>query len=100
LTEAETQPVIVATEVVDLLFAYLDPSTLEWMPSWDGTLSGPPAAVRITMTIQPPAETSVLGLANRPPTTYTRVVAIPGASIPQEVINQEAGVTTTGATTQ
>jgi hypothetical protein len=98
--EADVQPVILASEVVDLVFAYCDPSTLQWLPSWDGTTLGPPAAVRITMTIQPPAETSGLGLANRPPTTYTRVVAIPGASIPQEIINQEAGVTTAGATTQ
>jgi hypothetical protein len=86
---------ILATEVVDLRFEYYDASTGEWLPVWDGTTTGPPLAVRITLAIQPPAETSALGLSTKPPTLYSRVVEIPGAAIPQELVNQQAGVTPT-----
>ena len=51
------QPLIIAPEVKNVLFEYFDGE--DWQASWDGTTMaadgvtpiGPPAAVRITLTI-------------------------------------------------
>jgi hypothetical protein len=83
----EGQIDLLATEVVDLQFRYYNP-TAGWVPSWDGTTMGPPLAVEIILGVQPPAQTSLLGTAAQPPVYYRMVVAIPGASIPQELVDQ------------
>lgn len=75
-------PDILAAEVLDLRFAYYDASTAAWVATWDGS-TGPPLAVEINMTIQPPMESTGLTLRPRIPRSYRMVVAVPAATFPQ-----------------
>jgi prepilin-type N-terminal cleavage/methylation domain-containing protein len=87
------QPEILASEVIDLRFRYFDPTATQWTSSWDGTTMGPPQAVEITMAILPSILFSARGTRLKPPTYYRSVVAIPTATIPQAIVDQQAGVT-------
>ncbi len=91
MTVEDLTPTVLATEVLDLRFEYYDATTATWMGTWDGTTNGPPMAVRFTMTFQPPTEA---GRVPPPATTYSQVVAIPGAGVSQEWVNSQAGTTT------
>jgi prepilin-type N-terminal cleavage/methylation domain-containing protein len=81
---------ILASEVTDVRFRYFDPSLTDWVTTWDGSTSGPPLAVEITLTVQ--AQVGLYG-ARKSPTSYRMVVGIPSASVPQELVNSQAGVT-------
>jgi len=80
---------ILASEVTDVRFRYFDPSLSDWVTVWDGSTSGPPLAVEITLTVQ--AQVGLYG-ARKAPTNYRMVVGIPSASVPQELVNSQAGV--------
>jgi len=89
-TWEEEPPVVLAAEVVGLTFRYFDSVSSQWSSTWDGTTSGPPQAVEITMSIIPPTETAMGGV-QKPATTYRTVVAIPTAAIPQELVDGQNG---------
>ena len=82
-------PEALAAEVVDLHFRYFDATTNQWLTAWDGTTTGPPQAVEITMAIQPAAVPSARVSRSRPPTYYRTVVPILTAAIPQAMIDQQ-----------
>ena len=73
-----SNPTIIAPEVKNVLFEYFDGS--DWQASWDGTTMsgdgitpiGPPAAIRITLT--------VLHRDGVRTTDYQHVVALPGGN--------------------
>jgi prepilin-type N-terminal cleavage/methylation domain-containing protein len=81
---------VLAPEVVDLHFRYFDPTSGQWLTSWDGTTGGPPFAVEIVIALRPFAETQARGAALKPVGTYRTVVAIPSAGIPQAVVDGTA----------
>lgn len=95
LMEEEEPGELIATEVVGLEFEYMsyDPGSgsVVYSPTWtSGLTDGPPMAVRITLVIESPAR----GFLLRPEpkqTTYSMVVAIPGANVSQEAVNALAG---------
>ena len=87
-------PVILAAEVVDLQFRYYDGVAQQWVTSWDGTSTGPPLAVEITLGILAQPEPGTLVAQNKGATYCRAVVHIPSASIPQSAVDG----TTTGQT--
>jgi prepilin-type N-terminal cleavage/methylation domain-containing protein len=88
---SEQAPVeVLAPEVVDLHFRYFDPTSGQWLSSWDGTTGGPPFAVEIVIALRPFAEMQAKGSAPRPISSYRTVVAIASASIPQAVVDGTA----------
>jgi prepilin-type N-terminal cleavage/methylation domain-containing protein len=98
-SSGDPTPVILAKEVVDLQLRYYDPVAQAWTTSWDGTTSGPPMAVEITLGIVADPEPGTLVRQNKGATYCRAVVHIPSASIPQSAVD---GSTTgqTGSGTQ
>lgn len=89
--DGDEPAVILAPEVMELSFRYFDGMSNSWVPTWDGSILGPPRAIEITMTMQP---FNVNGepVANRPPTTHRLVVAVPtGAVLPDPAAAQAGG---------
>lgn len=99
LMEEEEPGELIANEVVGLEFEYMsyDPGSgsVGYSQTWtNGLTDGPPMAVRITLVIESPAR----GFLLRPEpkqTTYSMVVAIPGANVSQEAVNALAGTAQT-----
>lgn len=97
----------IADEVTELSFEYFDGSTGEWLTEWDGstagpdgvTPTGPPRAIRVTMTLQIPSS------RGEQPTTRTVTQVLPirtaaGLSTPTLLdTSGTSGSTTSGATT-
>lgn len=81
---ADATPDILAQEVISLQFQYYDASSGSWMTSWDGTTSGPPLAVEITLGLQPPVDLISMRHETPQPTYYRMVVAIPTATLPSD----------------
>jgi prepilin-type N-terminal cleavage/methylation domain-containing protein len=82
-------PEVLGPEVVALGFRYFDQTSGQWNSSWDGSQLGPPMAVEITLAIQTVARR---GAKQKPPAYHRAVVAIPTASTPQLLIDQQAGI--------
>lgn len=82
---AEQNKYIIADEIKNILFEYFDGTT--WQPTWDGTaLSqdgitpvGPPAAIRITMTMRKNLDKTSPQYTDDG-TVYVHVVALPGSN--------------------
>jgi prepilin-type N-terminal cleavage/methylation domain-containing protein len=88
---ADATPDILAQEVLALSFRYYDGASGSWVTTWDGSTTGPPVAIEITLGLQPPVDMILPRREVPQPTYYRLVVAIPSA-----IIEQEA---TTGSTT-
>lgn len=73
---------VLAAEVVELQFRYFNASTGAWDDQWDGSISGPPLAVEITLGLTTPSEYDTGAAA---PATYRLVVAVPAAAVPNPV---------------
>jgi hypothetical protein len=94
--DLESPPEAVAPEVQDLRFRYFDGST--WSSAWDqGAVFGPPLAIEITITLQPPLETMTGRYANRAPMTQRLVVTVPTAVVFPQPGTAGATGTTSGA---
>jgi prepilin-type N-terminal cleavage/methylation domain-containing protein len=74
---------VLAREVTRLVFEYYDGQAQAWVPTWEGTSVGPPLAVRITLEFEPPTESIFV---SRRRIGYVRVVAVPGAVIPEQAM--------------
>jgi hypothetical protein len=80
-SQVDEKAFVIAKEVLNLTFEYFDGS--QWQTSWDGTVvqsdnvtpQGPPAAVRISLTVRRANATS-----DDQTVTYRHVVAIPTAN--------------------
>jgi prepilin-type N-terminal cleavage/methylation domain-containing protein len=82
---------ILAAEVVELRFRYYDPAAGDWVTTWDGTTTGPPLAVEVTLGIQQPDEGLDPGQTTRNIRYHRLVVAIPAAAVSQEQVDQQTG---------
>ncbi|HQR07786.1 MAG TPA: prepilin-type N-terminal cleavage/methylation domain-containing protein [Gemmatales bacterium] len=69
-----SQQEAIASEVKSMQFQYFDPTNQSWVPQWDGTNNGPPAAIEVTMTVQMP---DIPGVPTRQPINHRLVIAIP-----------------------
>lgn len=100
LGPGDTVSEVIAPEVAELQFRYFDPASGGWMTEWDGTYQGPPLAIEILLTLQPPLETMTNEFANRPPTQHRLVISVPTAAIlPQPTATgSTTGSSTTGGT--
>ncbi len=76
-------PDLLASEVVELQFRYFDGSSQQWMTSWDGTTTGPPFAVEVTLGILAQPEAGTLATSTGSIAYYRAVVSIPTASLSQ-----------------
>ena len=84
---ADPTQYLLAKEVKNILFEYFDGTA--WQPQWDGTLapdgvtpSGPPTAIRVTVTMRRSAKTAP-GASDIPDEqlpTYVHVIALPTAN--------------------
>lgn len=74
-----TQEEILAPEVQEMYFQYYDSASQSWMPSWDGTTMGPPAAIEVTLTVLMP---EIPGVPPRSPVRHRLVIAIPAFGSP------------------
>lgn len=89
---------VLAPEVVDLRFRYYEPQSGTFtgdprVEDWDGlTIGYPPLAVEIVLTIES-RPSGPWGGGEPRLTTYRSVVALPGASVPQALVNEQTGVT-------
>lgn len=79
--EADVPPQVLATEVLELRFRYFDGTTNAWQTTWDGTVQGPPLAVEITLTLEPPRDVGRARAQPKAPTQHRLVVAIPAATL-------------------
>ncbi|HMP03276.1 MAG TPA: type II secretion system protein GspJ [Gemmatales bacterium] len=71
---------VLAPEVVALEFRYFDGLTGAWQTQWDGSVSGPPLAIEITLSLSPLEE---FGNEVSPMlSTYRLVVSVPTAAVP------------------
>ena len=86
---SQQQEEAIAGEVKSMQFQYFDPVAQTWVTQWDGTNSGPPSAIEVTLTVQMP---DIPGVPTKDPISHRLVIAIPtfGFPIPS----------TTGTTTQ
>lgn len=84
-------PDVLAPEALALQFRYFDGSSGTWLTSWDGTASGPPLAIEITLGLQPPVDLITPRIETLEPTFYRAVVTIPTAVVDTS--------STTGSTT-
>lgn len=82
-----SQQEVLASEVKDMHFQYYDPVNQTWTSSWDGTNTGPPSAIEVTITVQMP---DIPGVPTRAPVKHRLVIAIPtfGFPIPQGTTTQ------------
>jgi hypothetical protein len=71
---------VLAAEVVELQFRYFNATTGVWDDQWDGSISGPPLAVEITLGLTTPSEYEAA--AAGAPATYRLVVSVPTATVP------------------
>lgn len=69
-----SQQEAIASEVTSMQFQYFDPTSQSWVPQWDGTNNGPPAAIEVTLTVKMP---DIPGLPTREPINHRLVIAIP-----------------------
>lgn len=74
-----SQEEILAPEVQEMYFQYFDSSSQSWLPSWDGTTNGPPAAIEVTLTVLMP---EIPGVPPRSPVRHRLVIAIPAFGSP------------------
>jgi hypothetical protein len=74
-----TQEQILAPEVQEIYFQYFDSTSQSWMPTWDGTTMGPPAAIEVTLTVLMP---EIPGVPPRNPVRHRLVIAIPTSGSP------------------
>jgi hypothetical protein len=88
------QPELLASEVVELQFRYYDPTSQQWMDSWDGSTSGPPLAVEVTLGIRARPEAGTIVSAANKISHYRAVVSVPTATIPP---SSSSGSTTGGS---
>lgn len=80
--DGEEPAVILAPEVTELHFRYFDGTSNTWVTTWDGSLTGPPRAIEVTITLQPFNARNEQA-STRSPTTHRLVVAVPtGAVMP------------------
>jgi hypothetical protein len=93
---------IIAAQVQDILFEYFDGST--WQASWDGTQLGgsdgntpigPPAAIRITLTLRSGRSSSD---DNTQLKQYVSVVPLPATNAMTQAIQQGEGMQVSGQT--
>jgi len=71
---------VLAAEVVELQFRYFNATTGVWDDQWDGSISGPPLAVEITLGLTTPSEYEAAAAGAL--ATYRLVVSVPTATVP------------------
>lgn len=91
MADNEAQIELLAPEVKSLTFYYFGQTDPNQSPSWSSdwpspSTNGPPAAVRIVLLMEAPGADGQLREVK-----YSMVVSVPGAAIPQEVVNGAVG---------